>query len=909
MIVRKLFKHLLPLMFLTAVVFAQPQQGEVVETILDNGLKVLSVEMHNAPIIYSQLAYKVGSRNEGVGSTGIAHITEHMMFKGTPTYPKGVISKLIKDNAGVFNAFTSNDITAYFEQMPKNKIDIALAIESDRMYNCVIDAVELEKELDVIMEERRMRTENNPSGIFSEEFNAIAFKCSPNHWPVIGWMDDIKNTSREDVFNFYRSYYTPNNATLVLVGDFETDEMLKKVEHYFGDIPAGPDVAQSVTSEPLQESKRVVTIKRSDVKTASMQIGWHTPAIGHPDNAALRVFTKILGGGSTSRLYKRLVTDENMVTRVSARIRFAKDPWQIVVSIETNHEKIEQLPRVKEIIFEEIHKIQQQGITVYELQKTKNRLEYNEIFENMKVSSIGGRLARYETYLSWKFYDEWKQQQKSVTLEDVKRVAKEYINQEHVTIGYLLPKSTADSATVSFSTIDSAEDHSTFYYNSGEVVSVEDNEIDVIKPKPIAPRIQQARLTNGIPVYFVHDKTVPIFSVRGFIRTGNCPEDLEKPGLGALTGRMMNRGTQTFSNEYLKERMDFVPFSFSVSGGVEDVTFSGSALTDYADSLLFYGFEILTNPAFNPDDLEIVRDQMIAILRRAEGGAGWKTSRFLFETIYGETHPYGRLITGGEEFLRKLTVDDLRAFHQKYYCPQHTVLCVLSDLTLEETIEKLNAGFGKWSHADPPELAKFAAPKKFKGRAIKVFPMPEKKQADVRIGGTLVPHGHADTDAIDVAVHILGGSSLSSRMGVNIRDEQGLAYNVSVRTRQRQKGGLWFMQSATKSETASQLLKSAIHEIENMRKEKVTDKELIAAKRYFIGTLPMVIETPGDILMLVFDMVNHGMPLDYFDNYADRVMAVTKEDVLRVMRYYFDPRNIVVVGAGPIEQSELDQFK
>ena len=371
---------------------------------------------------------------------------------------------------------------------------------------------------------------------------------------------------------------------------------------------------------------------------------------------------------------------------------------------------------------------------------------------------------------------------------------------------------------------------------------------------------------------------------------------------------MMNRGTKKHSYDFLNERMDFVPFRFSVSGGVEDIRFSGSSLTKYADSLLLYGFEILTEPAFPQDGLDIVRDQMIAIFRRAEAGTGWKTSRFLFETVYGKDHPYGRLNTGGEQNLNKLTVADLQSFHKQYYCPQHTTLFVLSNIPMSEAIAKLNKTFGRWTHADPPKLASFPKPKKLKGRIVQTFPMPEKKQADVRIGGTLVPYGHPDTEAIDVAVHILGGSSLSSRMGVNIRDEQGFAYSVSVKTRQRMKGGLWFMQSGTKGENATKLLSCAIKEIKKMRQEPVTDEELFNAKRYFIGTLPMVIETPQDILGLVYDMVRHNVPLNDFDTYADRVMSVTKKDVMRVMKKYFDPTNVVIVGAGPLAENALDGF-
>ncbi|MBN1350838.1 insulinase family protein [candidate division KSB1 bacterium] len=882
---------------------------EINETVLENGLKVITIEMHTAPIIYSQLSYKVGSRNEVLGKTGLAHITEHIMFKGTPTYPKGKISRLIKDNAGVFNAFTSNDITVYYEQMPKNKIDLALAIEADRMHNCLIDSAELMKELEVIKEERRMRMEDNSLGAFSEEFNSVAFKSSPNRWPIIGWMNDIENTTRTDVWNFYRTYYSPNNATLVLAGDFENSDMLAKVKKYFGSIPRGPAIPIRSFEEPAQTSKRIITLKRPDVKTGSIQMSWHAPAIGHPDNAALKILAFILGGTKSSRLYKRLVQDENLAMRASAGLRIGKDPWLFTISIEAREKNIKEFPKVEKIIIEEIRDIQQNGVTDYEMQQIKNLLAYNEVFENMKISKTGGRISSYETYLDWRFYEEWKEQRKSTTIEDIKRVAVEYIDPEVVTIGYLLPDGT-EAAKISGEIPQSEEssDADKFYYLPPDSLEDTVDELDVIKPQDIAPRIQQAKLANNIPVYFIHDTSFPVFSLRGFIRTGNCPEDVEKPGIGALTSRMLVRGTHKYSDEYLIERMNFLPFSFYVSGSVEQVRFSGSVLSEYADSLLKYGIEMLSHPAFPEDKLTIIRDQMIASLRKASAGAGWKSSRFLFETVYGKEHPYGRVASGNVESLKKLTPKDLREFHQTYFCPQHTVLCVLSDLTLPEVLDKLNATIGRWKHQTPPQLTAFPEPQKIKGRIKQCFPMPEKSQADVRLGGTLVPHGHPDSEAIDLAVHILGGSSLSSRLGVSIRDEQGLVYRVGLKTRQRMTGGLWFLQAGTKGENAPQLVRSAISEIERMRREEVTAEELLAAKRYFIGILPMVVETPLDILDQMHEMVRHNLPLTDFDTYSQRVMKVNSKDILRVMKKYFDTENMVIVGAGPLGEDVFREF-
>ena len=291
--------------------FGAVKEGEVVEHVLPNGLKVLTVENHNSPIIYSQITYKVGSRNEHFGITGISHLVEHMMFKGTPRYPGQVLKNLIKKSGGIYNAFTTTDLTAYYEQVPKNKIDVVLAIEADRMHNSKFDPKEFLHEREVVIEERHMRTDDNPRGTFAEEFNAIAFKSHPYHNPTVGWISDIRAITRDQAYRYYKTYYVPNNATLVLVGDFDTAKIMKLVSKYYGPIPKGKPVPPVVSVEEPQNDRRVLTYKRPDLKMPIFQMAFHTPAFGNPDCAPLTIAAKILAGGRFSRL-KKVLTQQKI---------------------------------------------------------------------------------------------------------------------------------------------------------------------------------------------------------------------------------------------------------------------------------------------------------------------------------------------------------------------------------------------------------------------------------------------------------------------------------------------------------------------------------------------------------------------------------------------------------------------
>ncbi|MFN4111632.1 MAG: M16 family metallopeptidase, partial [Ignavibacteria bacterium] len=251
------------------------EEGKVYRHQLENGLVVLTMERHLAPYIYHQLTYRVGSRNERLGITGISHVVEHMMFKGTEKYPKGVASKTISKNGGVFNAFTMNDMTSYYEYLPKNKIELAMDIESDRMLNCIFDPDEFRSEVEVVIQERRMRTESTSNGIAHEMMNAIAFDAHPNRDPVIGWPTDLRSITRDDAFTYYKTFYTPNNSILVLVGDFETEKIIDLVKQYYGKIAPGPDVPKLNVDLQNQIVRKTFTLYHNDITQPVLRMAFH----------------------------------------------------------------------------------------------------------------------------------------------------------------------------------------------------------------------------------------------------------------------------------------------------------------------------------------------------------------------------------------------------------------------------------------------------------------------------------------------------------------------------------------------------------------------------------------------------------------------------------------------------------
>ncbi len=428
---------------LLAVVFAVLASGaygqslNVTEKVLPNGLKVLLKEEHKAPVVTFQVWYRVGSRNEKLGTTGMSHLLEHMMFKGTAKYGPKTFSQTVQRNGGNDNAFTGKDYTAYFETFAADRIDISLDLESDRMQNLLIDPKEFKAEREVVKEERRMRTDDDPTATMVEEMTAAAFIAHPYEWPVIGWMADINNITRDDLYNHYRTYYAPNNATIVVVGDFDTKALLPKIEKYFGRIPRGSAVPGVGAVEPPQLGERRIAVKKQ-AELAAVFAGYHTPDLKDKDSFALEVLQGILSSGKSSRLYRSLVYDKQLALYAGGDYdNIATDPnlfylYAGVMPGKTTEE-------VEKALYGEIEKFKTAPVTDEELQKAKNQIEAAFIMGQDSNFYQAMLLGQYETVASWRLLEKYVDNIRAVTREDIMRVARKYFSEDNRTVGILIP--------------------------------------------------------------------------------------------------------------------------------------------------------------------------------------------------------------------------------------------------------------------------------------------------------------------------------------------------------------------------------------------------------------------------------------------------------------------------------------
>jgi zinc protease len=424
----------LPLLFSASLAAQSPR---VQEAILENGLKVLLLEDRTSPAVTFQVWYRVGSRNEEDGKSGLAHFLEHMMFKGTQKVAPEEYSRIIAKNGGRSNAFTSSDVTVYFATMSREKIGIAIDLEADRMANALLDGKYFEPEKKVIMEERRLRTEDNPISSLAEVTSAVAYTIHPYRRPVVGWMQDVENLSREDLRRYYKTYYAPNNAFIVMVGDFSAEEMLAKVKAAFGNIPRGENPPKVRFEEPPQSGERRVILKK-EAELPFLLIYYHVPNVRSSDGFALDVLSVILAGGRSSRLHKDLVYDKRIARSVDADYDgLAIDSTIFSVTAQVMPDK--DPAEVERAIYDALEHVKAQPVGDKELEKAKNQIEAAFVFGQDSVFGQAMRVGRFEATAGWQLLDRYLDGIKKVTPDDILRVSRRYLDADQRTVGTLIP--------------------------------------------------------------------------------------------------------------------------------------------------------------------------------------------------------------------------------------------------------------------------------------------------------------------------------------------------------------------------------------------------------------------------------------------------------------------------------------
>lgn len=805
--------------------------ADVRETALPNGLKVLTKEVHAAPVVSVYVWYDVGSRNEVAGITGITHYVEHMLFKGSEKFPKDELKKVIETNGGVWNGFTSYDYTAYYVTLPSDKLELALEIEADRMVNSLMDEDEFEAERSVIVSEREGK-ENDPVSVLREAVNAAAYMAHPYGNPIIGWKSDILAITYEQLVDYYRSFYAPNNATLVIVGNFETESALELVKEHFGDIPPGKPKPEVVTVEPEQHGLRRVKVVREG-NTHHIMGGYHIPSIEHPDRSALDVLQVVMSSGRTSRLYRSLV-DTQLATSAYLWSWGGQDPTLATMYIQVR-DGVDPADAEKAFLAE-IEKVKSEPISDAELSRAIAKAEADFVYSQDSVSRQAYQLGYYETIASHKYLAGYLDNLRKVTKQDVLRVARTYLNESNLTIGEFVPlsPSSGGSPPVGEAPIPPVE-----YYRTPVTLA---NSVDGAVQEQVSSTVRLAEqslptrkvLPNGLVVIVQENRAVPIVEIRAAVRAGSVFDPIDMAGLANFTAGMLNKGTNNRSWEEISEITESVGASVSATGGLEQATISGKMLAKDFPAVFDIVADTLTNPSFPMEEIEKHRTQLYTSFRALEDSPARVAQDKLFETLYPSDHPYHRRPQGYRETVAKFTREDIQTFYDAYYRPDATCIVIVGDVSADQAVAEVEKVLGEWK-------ADGAAPKPVipdvparQGEFV-VVEMPDKSQVEIRMGHPALKRTDPDFYAANLMNTVLGGSSGIGRLFADVRDEQGLAYSVWSFFDSSYYGGTFLAGAGANPANTDQAIATIKANIEKVRNEGITAQELEEAKGRNIG--------------------------------------------------------------------------
>lgn len=868
---------------------------------LDNGLTVLLLENHTAPVATFWVWYRVGSRNELPGATGISHWVEHMLFKGTPTHPKGMLTRYIDRLGGRWNAFTWKDYTAYHEILPAEHLPVAITLEADRMTNTIFHPGEVESERTVILSERE-GYENFPPFLLGEEVDAAAHKVHPYRHPVIGWKDDLRVITPDDLHRHYRTYYHPNNAVAVAVGAFDADAILDRISRAFGEIPPGPPPSPVRVREPAQEGERRVVLQRPGGATAYLHLAYHVPQAAHHDLAVLLVVDGLLsgfkslvpfenpGGGRSSRLYRALV-DAGVASSVSSSLIPGIDPtlFRITATAKTGVE----VSHLEERVLSALDRLATEPVPDEELAKVKKQAKAHFVYTRDGVYRIAMGLGAFAVVDGPEAFDTLLHRIEQVTSEDVMRVAVTFFNAKNHTTGWYLP-----DAGASASTTVAAHHPSVFWYSQ----PAEGSGTPSVRAQPwaipITPEtVHRAELRNGLIALVKEQPGSGLVAVHGYVRAGTM-FDGARSGLARCVAAMLQRGTQARSSQELAETLDAMGATLFIGADTEIISVGLRSLAEDAVAVLRLLREVLMHPTFPLEEVEKVRGELLTALRVAMQDTRHVADRTFRSLLFPPTHPYRHPPDGDEAVLTALQRDDLVAFHQTHVRPEATILAVVGDVAAPRVLDAVEDIFGAWSGHEAwslpavPPVAPLSSPLRAERR------LSGKIQSDIVLG---VP-GLARTDPAYypamMANLILGQIGMMGRLGDRVRERQGLAYYAFSDLRAGLLAGPWTVRAGVNPANEAAAIASVLAEIRQLQERGPQDDELADARDFLIGYLAVRLETNTALAQMLADIELFGLGLDYLVRYPQIVRGIPRDAVIEAARR-FDIQAYAVAIAGP----------
>lgn len=888
---------------------------------LSNGLTVVLHTDKSDPMVAVAIQYHVGSNREVKGKTGFAHLFEHIMFQRSENVGEDEFFKKIQNAGGDLNGGTGNDGTVYYEVVPKNALELVLWLESDRMgylLNTVTPA-SFANQQNVVQNEKRQRMDNTPYGFMNYVIDKNLFPDGhPYSWQVIGEMEDLQNATIDDVKDFYRKYYTPGNATLVIAGDIEPAQVKDLVEKYFGEISAGNSVSDLPKMDVrLDETKRLY--HEDNFATAPrLSIVWPTIHEYTKDAYALDFLGELLSSGKKSPLYKVLIEEKQLAPRVMAYNNSMELAGKFTISVMANPGV--DLDAVEAAIKEAFDRFEKEGFTEKDLERIKAKLETRFYQGISSVLMKAFNLARYNEYAGDPGYIEKDLANlMAVTSDDIWRVYRQYIKGKNYVMASFVPKGKPELATegsvsagIQEENVEQALEAKPLTEQEGEIqktpTQFDRSKEPLLGPEPVVtpPKIWKAKTKNGINVLGIEQTELPLVQFSLVLKGGQILDNAKKPGIANLVALMMKSGTRDMTSQELEEAIELLGSTINIYATSEAIFFDVSCLErNYEKTLELLG-KMIFEPRWDPKEFEIYKNRTISTLVQRKASPEYQAQIAFNQILFGKDHILSYPVAGTESSLEHVTLEDVKNYYSSHFAPSVASFQIAGSLAKKRILSSLKVLEKKWP-ADKvvfPVVTPPASPDKAKTYFIDV---PGAKQSVIRIGCPGLARNHPDFYPATVINYRLGGN-FNSVLNMILREEKGYTYGASSYFNGMSNFGLFVAGSSVRSNSTEESLRIFYESIKNYPIE-TGEEDLAFTKNALLRSNAMNFETLESLVEVLENIALYNLPDDYIQREVSVLQKITLDEFHALAKKYLDANRMVyiIVGDASTQRRKVEE--
>lgn len=890
--------------------------------VMPNGLQVILHTDHSDPVISYTIMYHVGSSREVPGKTGFAHLFEHLLFGGSENVPTGTFDKIIEGVGGSNNGFTSRDVTTYFESFPKNALEKVLWLESDRMGFFINSVTQrsLAIQQNVVQNEKRQGEDNSPYGFTDYVINKNLYPAGhPYSWEVIGEMEDLKGATLNDVKSYYDNFYGPNNATLVLAGDFNPDSVKVLINKYFGEIKSHGEVAKR-TAMPAALDKTVKLYHEDNfANVPEINMVWPATAAYTKDAYALDFLAKILADGKKAPLFKVLVKEKQLTSRTSAYNNPGELTGEFAISIRANEGK--SLKEIEDAVSEAFMRFEKEGITEKDIERVKASSEKNFYEGITSVLSKSLQLAFYNTFLNDPGYIEKDIENiKAVTLNDVKAVYEKYIKGKPHVVTSFVPKGKPEMIAEN-SVPAGVKEENISEASQVEIAKAGDEKITKTAsamdrtiepaigkdPDVNVPEIWKAKLANGIEVYGIQNKELPLVDISFVINGGISQDNILLPGVTGMVASVLPQGTKNRTPEELEEQIELLGSNIRMYADREEISMYAGTLSRNFEKTLSLMKEILLEPRWDSTEFAMAQSRTKNRIIQSQAQPRSVANDLFFKLLYGTDNIFGFNTSGTKESLDKIKLDDLKAFYEKNFSPSVTRIQIVGNVSKEQVLKVLEPLEKEWK-AKEVAFNSYPVPAGPDKSAIYFVDIPGSRQSVIYIGNLALSRDNPDYVRADFVNYRLGGA-FTSIFNQILREEKGFTYGASSYFMEQKIIAPFIAATSVRSDATFETIKIFKEEMEKYR-NGVSQEDLQFIKNCMIRSNALRFETNGSLAGMLFTMSKYGFPEDYIKKEGEIIKNITIEEHKAITNKYIVPDKMyyVVVGDAATQMKQLEKI-